>query len=164
MTSIFGDLDLSSVPDDPWFTAAGTYWAFCTDALMKENDSGQLQLIFSWTIDEPDNDYHGNTLKEYYSLFPGKKWEDYTPDEKKVTKFLKRRLRRGFDLSEEQINTVSPSDLQGNGAFITVKANEGKGDNAGRKFSNVQDAVCKRVFDEEREQLSESASNSSFGL
>lgn len=148
--SIFGDLDVDLIGDDPFSTAAGTYRADLVDAVVKEKD-GNTSFTLKWKINEPDNEFHGNTIMEFYPLFPGVKWEDYDGDMKKRTKFLKKRLREGFDLSEEEIKSVSPSHLVGKTAYITVVVNEGKDANTGKKFTNVQEALSLRLYRERQE-------------
>jgi hypothetical protein len=159
--SIFGNLDVTEFDDNPFYTKPDTYWAFCTECVQKENEDGQVQLVLTWTIDEPDNEYHGNNVQEYYGLWPEKEWKDYSPDEKKATKFLKRRLRRAFDLSESEMQTVEYSELVGKGAFITLKESKGKEGtkNAGKTFVNVFDALSKRLYEEEK-GATEGVSNS----
>jgi len=158
--SIFGDLDTTQVNDDPFFVKPDTYFAVCTDAEVKvselpsSNEGNHVtQLVITWNINEPDNEFHGKKQIEYFSLFPERQgvWENYTPEEKTATKWLKRRLRRGFDLSESEMDSVNPSDLQGREAFITLKATQGKEGtkNAGRTFINIADAVSKRLYEEE---------------
>jgi hypothetical protein len=153
--SIFGNLDTTEIGDNPFYTKPDTYWALCTDAVQKVSEDGtQTQLVITWTIDEPDNEYHGNNVQEYYSLFPEYEgdWSRYSPDEKKATKFLLSRLRRGFDLSESEMQTVEYSQLIGKGAFITLKESKGKEGtkNAGKTFVNVFNALSKRLYEEEK--------------
>lgn len=152
--SLFGDMDVANISDDPWEVAPNTYWCTCTEALVKESTKdGEVkhQLIIKWMIDEQESEYHGNTLTEWYTLFPGRAWDDLDANEKKALKFLKRRLRRGFDLSEEEINKLRPSQLVGEDAYVTVVVRDGQGANAGKQFTNVQDAVNKRLWEEENE-------------
>lgn len=150
--SLFGNMDISNISDNPFEVAANTYWSNCTESYVKEHEKdGETvtNLIIKWMIDEPDNEYHGNTLTEFYKVFPGKDWNELDAAEKKSLKFLKRRLRRGFDLSEEEIAALKPSTLVGNGAFVTVVNNDGTGAHAGKVFTNVRDAVCQRIWVEE---------------
>jgi len=164
--SLFGDMDVSNISDDPWEVAPNTYWSTCTEALVKESTKDgetKTQLIIKWMIDEPESEYHGNTLTEWYSLFPGRAWETLDANEKKALKFLKRRLRRGFDLSEEEINRLRPSQLVGGEAFVTVVVRDGTGANAGKQFTNVQDAVSKRLWEEEKGEQAVSDAGS-FGI
>lgn len=161
--SIFGDLDTTQVSDNPYEIKPDTYWAICTDAKARVTEQGQNQCVIAWTIVEPANEFHGNTVQEYYSLYPGKAWEDYSPLEKKATKYFKKRLREGFDLSESEVQSVQFSDLIGKGAFITVIESAGKegSANAGKTFTNVKSAFCKRLHDEYQ---AENSTAESLGL
>lgn len=169
--SIFGNLDTTQIDDNPFYTKPDTYWAICTEAVEKKNEDGQVQAVITWTIDEPDNEYHHNNIQEYYGLWPEKSWdgsdpnkEPYTAEEKKATKFFLRRLRRGFDLSEEELQKVNYSELVGKGAYITLRETKGKEGtkNAGKTFVNVYDAVSKRLYDEEKGEAN--SVSSSMGL
>jgi hypothetical protein len=167
--SIFGNIagSLSDIPDDPFYIKPDTYWAFCTEAVEKETKDGGTQLVITWTIDEPDNDYHHTTKQEYFNLYPQhESWADYSPDEKKATIWLKRRMRRGFDLSETEMATLVPSELIGKAAYITFRETSGKEGtaNEGKKFVNIFDAVSKRLFDEEKGEDSSATSSSSSDL
>jgi hypothetical protein len=153
--SIFGDMDVDDIPEDPYYVAPSTYWCLCTEAKFTQfegNDDTFLSI--TWTIDEPDNDYHTKNLQELFKVYPGKSKSDLTPKEIQGLSYLKRRLRRGFDLSESEIASVEPSELVSSGAYVTSVVNEGKNDNAGKKFINVKDAVSKRIFDEEASESS----------
>lgn len=166
--SLFGDMDIANISDDPFEVAPNTYWCICTESYVKESTKDGdtvVNLIIKWQIDEPDNEYHGNTLTEFYKLFPGQRYEDLDANEKKAMKFLKRRLRRGFDLSEEEMNKLRPSSLIGEGAFVTVVVTDGKGQHTGKTFTNVRDALCKRLYEEENgEQSSGAALSKSLGI
>lgn len=164
--SIFGNLDpnkMEEIPDDPFWIKPDTYWAICTDCVQKTSEDGSVQCVITWQIDEPDNEFHGSKKEEYYPLYPQyTDWDQYSPDEKKATKWFFRRLRRGFDLSEREVLTVNFSELIGKGAYITLVERMGKEGtkNANKKFVNIQDALCKRVFDEERESAASTATSS----
>lgn len=161
MTSVFGDLDTTQIGDDPYYTKPDTYWAICTDFKNITSKDGSEQAVITWTIDEPDNEYHGNNIQEYYPLFPGRKWEEYTADEKKRTKYFKKRLREAFDLSETQIQALKFSDLIGIGAYITLVENPSKTDET-KKYINVNKATSKRLHDEEKN--SADSTSASLGL
>lgn len=152
--SIFGNLDTTQVSDNPFYVKPDTYWAVCTDAVVKQSEEGTTSLVITWTIDEPDNEFHHKNQQEYFGLFPERNgvWEDYTPEEKTATKWLKRRLRRAFDLSESEVDSVAVSELIGKGAFITLKESKGKEGtkNAGKTFVNIADALSKRLYEEEK--------------
>lgn len=159
--SIFGDMDTTEIGDDPFFTAAGTYKAVCSDASIQTKEEKGTSLVIDWTIDEPDSDFNGNNVREYFALFPGQAYASLDANEKKRLMFLKKRLRDGFDLSEEEMAAVNPSDLIGSEAYLTLVVNEGKGDKIGQKFTNVRNALSQRRYVEVNES---SAASSSLGI
>lgn len=147
--SIFGNLDTSNIPDDPFLIPPNTYWCIVTESTMVEKDDGNVQFTIKWTIDDPSSDYHGKNLSEFYTIYPGTSWDDLTGRQKESYTWLKRRLRRGFDLSESAIETVSPSDLVGKSAFVTSKRSEGTGENTGKWYNNIADVKSKSLYEEE---------------
>lgn len=149
--SIFGDLDMDKVPDDPFAIDPTTYRAIVVEAGVKSktvDEVTQQTLTIKYAIDEPDNDFHGDNVWDRYGIWPGVKWEDLTPAQKKTTKFLKQRLREGMDLTPEQIaNFDEPADLVGKIVYLTIVQNEAK--DGSRKFNNVRTAKSERLFKEE---------------
>lgn len=148
--SIWGNVNSERVSDDPFFTPANTYHCTVIDAKMQQKD-GRNSLTIQWAIDDPSSDYHGNRLSQYFQLpADGQNFEDLDSNQRKSLAFLKQTLRRGFDFSEQpnsdgvSIDNVSPSDLMGRSAYLTVKVND--------KYSNVNKVVCPRLYEEEREQ------------
>lgn len=166
--SIFGNLDINDqleINDDPFYVEPSTYWAICTDFVEKTMNDGSDKAVITWTIDEPDNEFHGTSKQEYYGLFKNRlSWNDYTADEKKVTKFFRKRLREAFDLSQADLASVSYSECIGKGAYITLTASKGKEGtaNAGKTFVNVTNALCKRLYEEQND--TNNSVSSSLGL
>jgi hypothetical protein len=166
MTGLFGNLDMDEVSDDPFGVAPSTYRAVVVDAKVVEKD-GQYTLNWRWKIDEPGNEYHNMPVNERFGLWPEKEWADYTPDEKRTTKFLKLRLRTAFDLTKEEIDKLSPDQLIGKVAYITTKINPSTKEGDDRKFTNVQNAVSERLFHEQGGTPSDNgaaAAESSLGI
>jgi hypothetical protein len=108
--SIFGDLDVSNISDDPFKVEPNTYKAVVTESGIKEKN-GNKGFTFKWTIDEPDSDFHGRSVSEYYSLPATEDTELMSSEEKRSISFLKKRLREAFDFSPEEVNSASPDDL-----------------------------------------------------
>jgi len=164
--SLFGNLDAAEVNDDPFYIEPNTYKAVCVDAVVKETTDGSNALILKWQIDEPASDYHEKNLTDYFTLVDQNAvWEDLDGKQKDKVKFLKRRLRRGFGISESEINSVKPSDLIGREAFLQIVEGQGKKGtaNEGKTFTNIRDAMTPQLFEEEGGQKSEAA-NKSLGL
>lgn len=164
--SLFGNLDATEVNDDPFYIEPNTYKAVCIDAVVKQANDGSNALILKWQIDEPSSDFHEKTLTDYFTLVDqNAAWEDLDGKQKDKVKFLKRRLRRGFGISEGEINSVKPSDLIGNEAYLQIVEGEGKKGtaNEGKKFTNIRDAMNPQLFEDEGGKKSEKV-NSSLGL
>lgn len=154
--SVFGDLDMTKVKDNPFVVGEDTYPAVCTDIKVysSREEGGPDSVVFHWKIDDPGNKYHGKTLKKYYTLFT-KPFEEYTDDPETIGKyeeqaaFLNMLLRDGFDLSQEEIvNLESWSELLGSRMYLKVVNNEGTGRNEGKTFSNINMVMSERRYEE----------------
>ncbi len=169
--SIFGELDINEIPDDPFYTPPNTYHCICTDAKFWQKEGAEHpSLVITWTIDDPDSDYHGNNIQEYFTLFladvtsdgelrpNGIKYADLEANQKKVVVKLKVRLRNAFDLSEAEINSFTdPSMLISREAKVTTKENK-----KDSKYVNVVEAVSLRLWKEQQAEGDEASA--SMGL
>lgn len=160
---LFGEMDIEDIPDDPWYIAAGTYYAAVTESKRVVTKQGNPALIINYTIDEPDNEFHGQTKGDFFQLFPNIKYKDLDADQKKVVIRMKARLREAFDKTEEEIPKVKPSELIGEKVYITITENAGKGEHEGKTFYNISKVVSKRLWEEENEGKPD-GSMSSVGL
>ena len=158
--SIWGDLDSDEIPDDPNFVAAGTYFATCTSArfvMDKEDSTRRVAIAWTWTIEEPESEYHGFPLNEYINLPRSKRQREAegdsapSPREKQDASRLKVRLRDAFNLTPDEIRHFSdPDDLIGINAYVTSTVRTNKKDpNDTRKFINVVKAISPEKHAEE---------------
>lgn len=168
VSSIWGDgIDIEEIPDNPFHVEPGTYQAVCTEATIKvSEDKTKTGLSIVWTIDEPDQAADGAKVREYFAIYPGRDYSTLEAGQKKGLSFFMLRLRRGFDLSTEQIKKLEPEDLIGAKSFITTENRDStKEDENGNKttmtFPNVKSAVCPRILAEEN---GTGGSNSASGL
>lgn len=146
MTSVFGNLDLDEVADDPFLVASSTYRCVVVDSKMVEKD-GETTWNWEWKVDEPGNEYHNMSIRERYGVWPElTSWNDYSAEQKRTTKFLKKRLREAFDFTVAELNTVTPDMLIGKMAYVTTTVNPSKKEGDERKFTNVKTALCERLF------------------
>lgn len=173
MDSIFGDFDITEINDDPFWIETGTYQSVCTTAKYQvaQDDPSKRALILIWTIDEPESQFNGKTVREYFQLPPklgpdGEKLKLKDLDAKQLTglSHIKKRMRRAFDLSETEAQTVKPASLVGKIAYVTIVNRDGEGENKGKKFRNVTEAVCERLLNEERGGVGVDKSGDSFGI
>lgn len=161
--SIFGDLDMDKVPDDPFAIDPRTYRAVVVEADVKTSTrDGETNsfLVIKYAIDEPGDDFHGENVWDRYGIWPNTKWDDMTPAQKKTIKFMKQRLREGMDLTQEEIKNFSdPSTLIGKTLYLTIVQNEDK-NGGNRKFNNVRSALSERLFKEQGGTVSDQNSAS----
>jgi hypothetical protein len=166
VVSLFGKLDATSVNDDPFWIEPNTYHCVCIDAVIRELDDGSNALSLSWQIDEPASDFHEKRISDFFGLVdPDVEWEDLDSRQKDKVKYLKRRLRRAFGVSESELNTVKPSELIGKEAYLEVVERKGaKGTaNEGKTFTNIRDAMNPQLWEDEG-HTRDTAASSSLGL
>lgn len=157
---LFGETDLEDIPDDPWFVGSGTYLASVTKAERHtKKDGSGYALIISYTIDEPASDYHGQTKSDWFNLHlvDGRDYSDLDADEKKDVIRMKARLKRAFDKTEEEAKRVRPSELVGEKVYMKVVERQGKNEHAGKTFSNIDDVVSVRLWEEENKGRADSS-------
>jgi hypothetical protein len=144
--SIWGEMDINDVPDDPFHIPENTYKCIVTDSYVKDKD-GTEALIIKWAIDEPANDYHEKPLTEFFPLFK-KSFDELTGKEKQRTSFMKKRLREAFDLSDTQLQEFTPGQAVGKYAYLTVVNNTDKDDDT-KRYNNVTSALSERLYQEQ---------------
>lgn len=162
--SVFGDLDMDKVPDDPFFIPADNYWAVLTETKLVDKGEDGVTLSFTWSIDDVESDYNGRTLKDYFNLpvgFPNVDYDDMDGKEKMATSRLKQRLRKGCDLSEEGLAELDDwSELVGSEAHLKVTNAEVNG----RTYINIGEAISRREWEELNEPVTASAGDGAFDL
>lgn len=152
--NLFGMADASEVSDNPFEIAEGTYFSRCVDVVIKEKDDGNLLLKITWQIDEPDSEYHESKVSQYHTVV-NKPYSEMEPSEKKSMKFYKMNLRRAFDLSETDMNTLTAQDILGAKAYVTIVING--------EYTNISKVQSERLYKEENETTTKDMS-SSFGI
>ena len=162
MTSVFGDLDLDEIPDDPYFIENGTYkWRVLSCEYKtanptekdKENYPGYYELsgddkktsiIFNLVVNDPTSKFHGRKQPIYLPVFPRINQallEELSPEEHgRITDSLSRvkQTLRGFGLSETEIrqfNQETGPDLTV-GRLCTAEFNSNEKD--GKNYKNVR--------------------------
>lgn len=170
----FGGMDADLIGDNPFYIAEDTYWCVCTKADIKIKEDGYRQLSIVWSIDSPESEFYGNTVRQTFSLleWPADRkkaeefWNALSGKEKKSQKFLNKLLTEGFDLTPEQKRTLKASSLEGKEAFVTVKERPGKDrDGNDATFSNAVAVLCRRLYEEKNgQQDSNHVSADVFGV
>lgn len=157
LMSIFGDLDVTDLPDDPFYTAPNTYKCVCVEAKIVEKD-GKRAFTISWQIDEPESEFNKNRISEYYQLpDPGiTDLNELDSDQRRSLKFLKARLIKGFDFTNEEANAANPSECIGKTAYVTTVVKDDTKGGTDKKFTNVQDAISERLYKEQNDSVTAS--------
>jgi len=151
--SIFGNLDVKDVNDDPFFVADDTYEAVCLE--MRQGDkNGQKYVTFDWQITQP-GEFHNRRRSNYISMpdLEGvTSMDQLSSKEQDDIKRLRRIIRLAFDVPEEKIGEFTPAEAQGRDVYITVKNSVDKNDSS-KKYSNVIDWKSAAAFSEQAAQF-----------
>ena len=119
--SIFGDMDMDSVPDNPYDTEPGTYEANVYDVEVKPTKAGdKTGMYIYYKID--GGDFDGNTLQEFKEIPQPKDPKNPTADEKKTASWLKMRLV-SLGVPSNRLNSLDPKDLIGTPVTVTIARN-----------------------------------------
>jgi hypothetical protein len=120
---LFGDIDVSEVPDNPFYVAPGTYDCVLTEAsrITKKDQSGE-GLSIKWVIEDEDSDYNGQNVQDWFNIYPDITSDEVTPNIKKDMSRLKQRLSQ-MGLAESDMNTFLDDldEYVGMHAQVTVK-------------------------------------------
>jgi hypothetical protein len=138
MGNIFGDIDVSEIPDDPFWVDDGTYLAVLGEIKVVENEEKDTHgLSFNWTITEDDSEFEGSRVQDWKTTYPNLVPEDVTKEIKADLSRLKNRLSQ-IGVPEEDMNDpdLDLNDYVGTEAYITVK-NTTNQDDPSKKYRNV---------------------------
>jgi hypothetical protein len=149
--SVFGQMDLDTISDDPWAVENNWYFVRVTKSYFTVDDEGQNYWHVVYSIFEPDSKYHGRPLRERFMIFP-----DYKPgspdsipaelEPEQVTQLekLKQRMTKGLGLKGQELAYYSThmEELIGEELYVKVKNNPGKvgTEYEGETFINITDA------------------------
>lgn len=120
---LFGDIDVSEVPDNPFYVAPGTYECVLTEANRVEKKDGSGEgLSIKWVIEDEDSDYDKQGVQDWFNIYPDITSDEVTPNIKKDMSRLKQRLSQ-MGLAESDMNTFLDDldEYVGMKARVTVK-------------------------------------------
>ncbi len=162
--SIFGDLDVDEISDNPFEIPDNTYFVTCVKSEFGEKD-GTRSFRLGYKIEMAESDYHGLPISDWFSPINGEteSASDLTPAQKQKLSHLKKRLREGFDVSAEKMATLNPSELLGRNLYVTTRTSSDKNPAVDRKYVNVVSALSPRLY-EERTANNANAASSSLGM
>lgn len=135
---LFGDVDISEVPEDPFFVEDGTYLSILTEikAVVRESN-GQHGLAFKWVVTEDDSEFNGSQLQDWKNYYPDITEADLTKDIRTDMSRLKQRLTQ-IGVAEDDMNSFVEDAEQyiGTEAYVTVKNTPDKTDPS-KKYRNI---------------------------
>jgi hypothetical protein len=153
--SIFGDLDVQGVDDDPFSIKNGTYRARCVDVSAKDRDDNTKSYSFKYKIeDESAGIYNGRQVQAFFIMpdlakySAGTKIEDMEEDDQQQVLRIRYHIRKAFDVPESELNSFDPKqDGVSRIVYVTVKTNADKSDPE-KKYVNITKIESERSFDE----------------
>lgn len=136
---LFGNVDVSEVPEDPFFVEDGTYLAQITEFKNVNNEEKNVHgLVIRWQILDEDSDFFEANVDDWKTTYPDLDEDSLTPDIKKDLSRLKNRLL-AIGVTEDDMNNWSDevaAEYVGTEAYITVK-NTTNQDDPSKKYRNV---------------------------
>lgn len=139
MSGLFGELDASEVPDNPFYVAPDTYFCVLAEAnKVEKKDGSGFGLAFKWVIEEEDSEYNKNNIQDWKNIYPDITADEVTPDIRKDNARLKQRLiEMGVPESEMSGLLDNLEDLVGLQAYVTVTETTDKNDPT-KSYTNVK--------------------------
>lgn len=139
MSGLFGELDASEVPDNPFYVAPDTYFCVLAEAnKVEKKDGSGFGLAFKWVIEEEDSEYNKNNIQDWKNIYPDITADEVTPDIRKDNARLKQRLiEMGVPESEMSGLLDNLEDLVGLHAYVTVTETTDKNDPT-KSYTNVK--------------------------
>lgn len=135
---LFGEVDATEVPDNPFYVAPDTYLCTLAEANRVEKKDGSGEgLAFKWVI-EDEGEFQGNNVQDWKNIHPGISEDEVTPDIRKDNARLKGRLLE-MGVPESEMNDLldNLNDLVGIQAYVTVVETTDKNDPT-KTYTNVK--------------------------
>jgi hypothetical protein len=136
--SLFGDIDASEVPDDPFHIDDGTYLCTLTEINEKHNEEkGTHGLSFNWTVTDEESEFNDSRVQDWKNIYPNLTADDLTPEIKQDLSRLKQRLAQ-IGVPEEEMGSFleNKDDYVGTEAYLTIR-NWQSQDDPSKKGRNV---------------------------
>lgn len=144
MSGLFGGMDASEIPDDPFYVAPDTYECILVEAQTASSKDGSKHgLTFKWKITESDSEYNDQTISDWNTYYPdGTEGEDPTAVKRNLSNLKRRLLSMG--VTEEEMSAPDFTDadnldgLLGLEAYVSVKETKDKND-PNKRYTNITD-------------------------
>ena len=119
MTGIFGSLDIDEIPENPFGLPEATYNGFVAkiDTRLTKNDVNKV--IFTYEVDDEDDDQDGNNHQEWLTYYPEMTEEDLNT----LPKEEKKRVNRDNSYLKKRFLSlnIDPKDVD----LDNLEAHEG---------------------------------------
>jgi hypothetical protein len=127
---LFGELDASDIPENPFYVAPGTYSCVLSEAgVQSKKDNSGEGLSFKWVIEDEDSEYVGMNVSDWFNIYRDITSEEVTPKIKQDMSRMRQRLTQmGIPLEDQNDLLDNLDDLIGMKAYITVKESPDKND------------------------------------
>lgn len=121
---LFGDVDASEVPDDPFFVPADTYLCILAEATIQDTKTGGQGLSLKWVIEDEDSDYVGNNISDWHNIYSAEFLAENEISEANVRRSRSNMKKRLLELgvTEDEMNEIHENldTLVGKTAHITT--------------------------------------------
>lgn len=137
---LFGDIDVSEVPNDPFWVDDGTYLAVLSELkdVTTNSEPARHGLAMKWVIQEEDSEFNGNNVQDWKNTYPDLTEDSLTPEIRQDLSRLRQRLEQ-IGVTEEDMQNWDAevaASYVGTEAYITVK-NSTNPDDPSKKYRNV---------------------------
>lgn len=135
---LFGELDATDVPDNPFYVAPGTYPCVLAEvARVTTKDGTKEGIAFRWVIEDEDSEFNNQRLQDWKNIYPDLTADEVTPQIKRDMSNL-RQLLLSLNLTDEEQNDFldNMEELVGTHAMVTVRETSDKHD-PDKKYTNV---------------------------
>lgn len=145
---LWGEQDASEISDNPFFVDEGIYLSNLTQFEMREKKTGGHQVLMQWVIEDEDSEYEGQNVSDWINVYiTSEARQEADPKQLRMDQSRLRNRLNGIGMSDDEQNSIVDEngewdeDLAGNYIgtmrLVEVKVRDGKGDNEGKKFSNI---------------------------
>lgn len=132
---LFGDVDASEIPDDPFHVDPGTYLCTVSQAVIRETrDQTKKGVAINYEINEEDSEFNGMRIQEWKNLHTEGPFDG---DQKQDNARIKQRLL-ALGVPEGVMNDDPDEwlkNLEGVEVYVTVVENTST--DGTRKYTNV---------------------------
>lgn len=136
MSSLFGDIDFGSVPDDPFAIPDNSYIAYLTEVKSGPTKAGdKIGLTLTYTI--TDGEFTGRKVTEWKQIVTPADPAHPTAEEARSLSYLKARMT-DLGIPLNRINSITPDDLIGIKCVISVST-KGQYQNVNRVKAVAED-------------------------